>query len=158
MVGNLSVSILNLVWSPILGQVPPESWGNLSVKIKNEQVKRNFHFRELVCPCGCGSAWISMESLDNLQMLRDLIKEPIILNSACRCVQHNKDVSGVPESRHISTENHDSDAYDVRCETALLRAKLLHYAKEAGFTYVRVYRTWIHLDCRPCSYTIKIVT
>ncbi len=54
---------------------------------------KNFSDKELSCKCGCDQAIEDELFLYNLQRLRDMFGEPMIVSSGFRCPDHNNKVS-----------------------------------------------------------------
>jgi len=65
---------------------------------------KNFSRFEFSCRCGCGLADIHPDTVQALQALRDRLGAPIHINSGCRCVRHNKAVSGATHSYHLKAQ------------------------------------------------------
>ena len=61
----------------------------------------NFSASEFQCKCGCGYNRIEPCLVNRLQVIRDILQVPIVINSACRCTQHNTNVGGSPNSYHV---------------------------------------------------------
>ena len=101
----------------------------------------NFARAEIACPC-CGQLVIRESALDALQKLRGLMAEPLTLNSAHRCVKHNRKVGGAPQSRHLM-----GDAFDIAVGNHD-RRKLYWSAQIAGFTGFGFMRNALHVDKR----------
>jgi uncharacterized protein YcbK (DUF882 family) len=74
---------------------------------------RNFSRSEFRCKCDCGADHIELELVRLLQEIRDMMGEPIYINSGVRCEKYNQWVGGVPNSEHISGE-----AADIKCENS----------------------------------------
>ena len=72
---------------------------------------KNFKKSEIACRC-CGMYNVSDDLLIAIQEFRNIIKKPLIVNSCCRCLKHNKEVGGVSNSHHIC-EGRKCDAIDV---------------------------------------------
>lgn len=70
---------------------------------------------------------------------------PIFVTSAYRSKEHNKEVGGVPNSKHIYGE-----AVDIRMPaTAAQLNKLIWALSQAGFTGIGIYQaSHIHADVR----------
>lgn len=69
---------------------------------------------------------------------------PIFVTSAYRDKEHNKEVGGAPNSRHLYGE-----AVDIRLpNSAVLLNKLVWALAVAGFTGLGHYSTHIHADVR----------
>ena len=56
----------------------------------------NFTRDEFACKCGCGFDEIDPLIVTTLQRLRDEVQRPVIVNSGCRCAEHNLKVGGRP--------------------------------------------------------------
>jgi uncharacterized protein YcbK (DUF882 family) len=65
------------------------------------KITENFSSEEFDCRCGCGKNNISPFVIHRLQVIRDIVKVPISIDSACRCEKHNKEVGGEPNSYHL---------------------------------------------------------
>lgn len=68
----------------------------------SRQITFNFNFDEFSCRCGCGHDFISVSLVHRLQVIRDIIKVPIIIHSGCRCRKHNAAIGGAPNSLHLT--------------------------------------------------------
>ena len=101
---------------------------------------------EVECKCGCGMAHVSQSLIDRLNTVRILTDKPLILNSVCRCVEHNKNIKGSITSSHISTDDVESCAADISCKDAYYRFRLLQALFHVGFKRILVYETFIHVD------------
>ncbi len=104
----------------------------------------NFSPAEIACR-GTGQLKLHMEALDKLQALRDRLGKPLIVRSAYRSPQHNRNVGGAPGSKHmdatafdIAMSNHDPAAFEVA-------------AREVGFLGFGFYPRsgFIHIDLGP---------
>lgn len=56
--------------------------------------------KEFICPC-CSGGLISAQLVYALDILRMAWAAPIRVNSGYRCEKHNREVGGVPPSRHL---------------------------------------------------------
>lgn len=61
----------------------------------------NFSRSEFACNCGCGYDKIDERIVNRLQLVRDIARVPIKVNSACRCLIHNAKVGGENGSYHL---------------------------------------------------------
>ena len=60
-----------------------------------------FERKEFACKCGCGFDTVDVELLDILINVREHFGAPIIINSGCRCAEHNAKVGGAKKSKHV---------------------------------------------------------
>ena len=60
---------------------------------------RNFTRDEFACGCGCGFDDIDPLIVSTLQRLRDEVQRPVVVNSGCRCAEHNIKVGGSPATQ-----------------------------------------------------------
>lgn len=105
---------------------------------------KNFSRYEFECP-HCGKNDISKLLVSQLQMLRDKFKKPIIVTSGVRCEEHNRDVGGVLDSKHLTGEAADIVIRDVAPEEIAREAVKIPDFRRGG---IGVYNTFIHLDVR----------
>lgn len=84
-----------------------------------------------------------------LQPLRDMLSEPLIINSGYRCKQLNSAVGGVKNSQHLTGE-----AADIHCPSAEYADKLMKIIRE-NFDFDQLIRErasrtskvyWIHVS------------
>ena len=103
----------------------------------------DFTPKEVACR-GDGSILLAPHAMDSLQLLRNLIGKPLIINSAYRSPLYNARVGGAPLSRHKK-----GDAFDVSI-VGHNKFELYKMAVEAGFTGFGLnYNTFIHVDKGP---------
>ena len=63
-------------------------------------ITENFNRSEFKCKCGCGFSTVDIDLVMTLEVVRDHFKQPIVINSACRCPEHNKAIGGAYGSKH----------------------------------------------------------
>ncbi len=80
---------------------------------------KNFSPAEIACR-GTGQLKLHPEALDKLQALRDRLGKPLIVRSAYRSPEHNRNVGGAQRSKHmdgtafdIAMTNHDPAAFEA---------------------------------------------
>ena len=107
---------------------------------------RHFTVDELACPC-CGAFNINESSLFKLDLLRESLGVPLVINSACRCSFHNEKVGGTKNSSHL-VDNFDkkSFAFDVVVTDDSMRFQLVRKAMSLGFHRIGIYKNFVHLD------------
>ena len=105
---------------------------------------KNFSPAEIACR-GTGQLKLHPEALDKLQALRDRLGKPLIVRSAYRSPEHNRNVGGAPRSKHM-----DGTAFDIAMsnhDPAVFEAA----AREVGFLGFGFYPRsgFIHIDLGP---------
>lgn len=132
-------------WSAIFQSLRPKP----KARSRSPKVSRHFREHELRCKCGCGTMFVTARSLAKLDLFRDILGVPVYLNSACRCPIHNQREGGVPLSKHRSTAERPSCAYDVNfIKMGVTKTEVISAAKKAGFKGLGLYRTFVHIDDR----------
>lgn len=114
----------------------------------NEKVGEHFRVKEFASRDGAQAVFIDEYLVFILDILRNKIKRPIIINSGYRTETQNKKVGGARYSYHIR-----GMAADIRANgmTAKELAKELDriIPKECG---IIVYEDWVHFDVRYKKY------
>ena len=101
---------------------------------------KNFSRDEFACRCGCGGVKVCEYLVEKLQVIREKLG-PMHINSGYRCVSHNLQVGGSPESSHLR-----GCAVDIRCENSFDRFFLIKYLLQEGFSRIGIGPTFIHAD------------
>lgn len=116
------------------------------------QLTKNFHLHEFACNDGTP---VPEEYMDNvkqlaeqLQILRDVIGEPLTINSAYRHPAYNERIGGKPNSFHLT-----ASAADITCKSkspAQLRAVIEKLIKEKKLWFggIGKYKGFTHVDIR----------
>jgi len=112
------------------------------------QLTEHFNSDEFACHCGCGYDDIDMNLVAKLEELRDNVDEPLIINSGCRCPEHNAEVGGVSNSQHVYGK-----AADVALPDGYTVDEFADLAEEIGFDGIGKYDWGIHVDVR--GYTAR---
>ena len=109
----------------------------------NEWRWENFTPLEMACR-GTGQLMVDFEAMDDLQELRDMLGEPIYINSAFRSEFHNRAVGGAPASQNLK-----ANAFDCRMKNHDPR-QFEAAARECGFTSFGYYQDqgFMHIDRR----------
>lgn len=103
---------------------------------------------EFACQCNheaCKMTLVSKELIKAYEAFRILVNVRLKINSGYRCPQHNLEVIGKPMSRHQAGQ-----AIDISLTTLdhLSKDDLEHAAKTSGFTFIKFYKSFIHMDVR----------
>lgn len=86
---------------------------------------------------------VDMELVERLEALRKLcMNRPIIITSGYRSIEHNRNVGGVDHSQHLLGK-----AADIKVDGVSME-RLATYARFVGFSFVKVYKTHVHVDVR----------
>ncbi len=85
----------------------------------------------------------------NLQVLRDYVKKPIVLNSAYRTTNYNRSIGGAVQSQHLT-----ASAGDIRIAgmtSKEVHATILKLIAEGKMHNggLGLYSTFVHYDVRP---------
>lgn len=116
-----------------------------------DQLSNNFKRSEFECRCGCKAADISMDLVQKLQEVRDLLGEPMKITSGIRCALHNANVGGVSKTPGNIGSSHltgNGTAVDVACGGSAYRYRLLESALKV-FNRAGIAKSFLHLDCDP---------
>jgi uncharacterized protein YcbK (DUF882 family) len=112
----------------------------------------NFSLSEFQCKCGCEMPDNILENVkilaENLQMLRMFIKQSIKVNSAYRCLYHNKNIGSKSTSQHVLGKAADIVVKELNAnEVADIAEQLMDKGlfKMGG---VGRYKTFTHVDIR----------
>ena len=108
----------------------------------------HFNLSEFACPC-CQKVMLHPKLLVKLVALRDVLEQPLYINSGYRCFAYNQKVGGVANSYHLIGLAADIKVKDINL------IELLGYAEEIDFTGIGFYekKHFLHLDVRPTSRT-----
>jgi len=104
-------------------------------------MSRHFKDSELECKCGCGLNNFSDDTLTKFDIAREYAQVPFVINSACRCEKHNKEVGGKEDSSHVLGK-----ALDIKATDSRTRARVLYGLVMAGFNRIGIAKTFIHAD------------
>lgn len=109
------------------------------------QISKNFKLSEFECTHpDHNHVQVDEVLLEKLQKLRDYLGVPLIINSAYRCDERNRQVGGSRNSLHK-----EGKAVDISLRTIPIGInELEELAEEIGFDGIGKYYTFIHLDTR----------
>ena len=106
---------------------------------------KNFSRKEFACKCGCGFDDINIGLVNRLQVIRDIIQVPIIINSGCRCKTHNKFIGGASISFHLIGDAADWCFPLSTSENRYFGAVIMFRNWSGGFHYYKDKR-FFHVD------------
>lgn len=114
----------------------------------NEKIGQHFKVREFACKDGSQIVFIDSYLVSILDILRNQVGKPIIINSGYRTPGRNKLVGGAKYSYHMR-----GMAADIRIDGMGAKeiANKLNaiIPNECG---IIVYKTWVHIDTRTKKY------
>lgn len=120
------------------------SWIKSVMPVK---VKNRFAQHELQCKCKhpeCNkNATLTRRQLKLLNNIRHELCEPMIVNSAVRCQQHNTDIGSFPNSFHTTGQ-----ATDIHCPSPEYMERVKELAIKHGAKGIGEYpsRNFLHID------------
>ena len=107
----------------------------------------NFSREEFACQCGCGFDTVDVYLIEVLQCLRDNVKAPITINSACRCPEHNAKIGGAKNSQHTRARAADIVVKDM--DPDIVAEHVERIFKGLNITGgIGRYETFTHIDTR----------
>ena len=111
------------------------------------KITPDFDSEEFECKCGCGFNSIDIGLVNRLQVIRDILNEPITVDCGCRCPAHNQSVGGEPNSYHLQGMAVDWTV-DKESWKQLGRISKLLENWSGGYHYYPD-RHFIHIDVGP---------
>lgn len=108
-------------------------------------MSKHFKKEEFACQCGCGFDYVDPRLESGLELLRDILRKPIIINSGCRCKKHNAEVGGEPNSQHLLGKAADIRIVGILPQRIFQAAALVPEFQQGG---IGIYDTWLHVDVR----------
>lgn len=118
--------------------------GDETVTAYNNELGTNFYnwgdiqyFKkdEFTCKCGCGLNNMNLKVVKIADEVRKHFGEPAIVTSGSRCEEHNKEVGGVANSRHLQGKAIDMYVQGVDGGELLNYLQTLVNAGELRYTY-----------------------
>jgi len=89
--------------------------------------------------------------LHRLDLLRELVSEPLRVNSSYRSVEYNEGVQKAANKNYVpyssKSQHLKGKAIDLHCNNGTLRAKIVKHALELDLT-CGVAKTFVHIDNR----------
>ena len=106
--------------------------------------QKHFKRHEFECRCGCGYDTVDVETLEVLEVIRAWANAPVHINSACRCLKHNRNVGSKDTSQHVKAR-----AVDIEVDGKTPMEVYMFLADEYPDTYgIGNYKTFTHFDSR----------
>lgn len=116
------------------------------------KLSKDFDLSEFECHDGSKTPAFALKNLQalakNLQVLRDFLDKPVMVNSGYRSVAHNRRIGGKVNSQHLQGKAADIRVEGVKpAELAQVVEKLIASGKmkQGG---LGIYPTFVHYDIR----------
>lgn len=118
---------------------------------------RNFIFyaNDLACPCckNIGEVNRHMRILALLTLISRAIGKRVVVTSGYRCLAHNREIHGSPNSLHMATK-----AVDIACDNALELAMMLKVLLSTAGVMIRIYPNHVHVGINDIAGNAPTVT
>lgn len=115
-------------------------------------MKTYFPLSDRECPC-CNRENLSPIAHKKFDQARELAGIPFIMNSMCRCWDHNKSIGGSPTSSHLIEKEDgtliESYAGDIKYENSHQAFLIVRGLLLSGCVRILIYKTFIHADFDP---------
>lgn len=116
------------------------------------ELTKDFDLEEFYCKDGTA---IPVEYIpnvqklaNNLQVLRDVLKEPIHINSSYRHPAYNARIGGKPESQHLTASAADITVKSKSPKQLKTIIEKLIVQKKLWFGGIGLYKGFLHVDIR----------
>jgi uncharacterized protein YcbK (DUF882 family) len=107
-------------------------------------ISKNFNRSEFACKCGCGFDAVDKELVCVLELVRKNFNAPVIINSACRCLEHNRSVGSKDTSQHVKAKAADIVVKGVKPQFVYDYLNDI-FSDKYG---IGNYKTFTHIDVR----------
>lgn len=114
----------------------------------NEKVGKHFKVKEFACKDGSQVVFIDSYLVSILDILRNKIEKPVIINSGYRTPTRNKEVGGAKYSYHMRGMAADIRVSGMKAKEIANELNAI-VPNECG---IIVYNTWVHIDTRTKKY------
>ena len=111
----------------------------------NMEIGQYFKAKELKCKCGCNGLVYDLELIQKLDILREFLGKPVVVNSGYRCISHNTKVGGSKNSQHMLGTAADIKVTGVSPKQLAAIAERIY---EKPFGGLGIYSWGIHVDTR----------
>ena len=108
-------------------------------------IAENFSREEFACLCGCGFDTVDAMLLKILVAVRDHFGKRVTINSACRCLTHNRNIGSDDDSQHPKAKAADFTVAETAPEKVVTFLNNSEFSDVIG---VGLYDTFTHVDSR----------
>lgn len=116
----------------------------------NTKLSKNFSVKEFACKDGSDEILIDCELVTILQCLRNNFGKPVIITSAYRTEEHNKNVGGAKSSQHLFGKA--ADIYISRVGLQKIKDVIETIMPNRGGIIVYNKKGFVHVDTRETRY------
>ena len=120
------------------------------------KLSNNFSKKEFECKCGCEMPKEVLDNIirlaDELQVIRDYCCESITINSAYRCISHNRSIGSNNTSQHILGKAADIVIRNIKPQAVInMLEDMLEIEDLFPFFIggIGSYDSFTHVDIRP---------
>ena len=90
----------------------------------------HFSRKEFECDCGCGFDTVDFELAEVLDDVAHYWPHSrVLINSGCRCPQHNSDIGGEPLSQHLKGKAADIVVENIHADKVATYLELKYHDK-----------------------------
>lgn len=114
----------------------------------NEKVGKYFKVKEFACQDGSQVVFIDSYLVSILDILRNQVGKPVIINSGYRTPTRNKEVGGAKYSYHMRGMAADIRINGMKAKEIANKLNAI-VPDECG---IIVYKSWVHFDVRSTKY------
>jgi len=115
------------------------------------KLTKNFSLEEFECNCGCKMPEFVKKNVEklaeNLQVLRDVVGR-LDLTNAYRCKEHNADVGGLWNSKHLLGKAADIKSEPIKPKELAQIINDLMKSENFELGGIGIYNTFTHVDIR----------
>jgi len=104
-------------------------------------MSKYFPVVEYTCKCGCGFSALNLDLLYRLDLIREVLGRPLVLDSGCRCEKRNRDQGGEENSDHLR-----GNAVDARAINSHTRFVIIDEALRLGIKRIGIAEKFLHLS------------
>jgi|FLOH01.1.fsa_nt_gi uncharacterized protein YcbK (DUF882 family) len=108
------------------------------------KISEHFNREEFTCSCGCEFNTVDAELLRVLEQVRTHYDQPVTINSACRCLEHNRAIGSTDTSQHVNGK-----AADIKIKS-VSSIGIYHYLNNLypDCFGIGIYDSFLHIDVR----------
>jgi uncharacterized protein YcbK (DUF882 family) len=114
-------------------------------EINNLKLTENFMLKEFECPC-CHRVMVHPKLVKILQLTREHLGRPIVIDSGYRCNMHNNYIGGTEFSKHLIGEAVDVKATSDKYAREFIDM-LMEYQEDVRYKW-HEHQAYIHVELK----------